>query len=89
MCQNEVKADEKIYQRTSASVVVIIIGVGEIQDVFKENVKNADFATNRPTIFQHHICHFYETDITDLSKTFCWRLALKKNCPLKIAMLDI
>ena len=87
MCQNETKAAEKNYQRTCTSVVGIIIGVSAIQNVFKVIVKNAEFATNRPTNFQHHICHFYETAINDLYKTFCWRL--KKICPLKIAMLDI
>ena len=67
MCQNEMKAAEKINQRTCTSVVGIIIGVSAVQDVFIVKVKNADFATNRPTIFQHHICHVYETAINDLS----------------------
>ena len=51
MCQNETKAAEKNYQRTCTSVVGIIIGVSAIQDVFKVIMKNADFATSRPTIF--------------------------------------
>ena len=58
MCQNETKAAEKNYQRTCTSVVGIIIGVSAVQVVFIVNVKNADFATNRPTFFQHHVATF-------------------------------
>ena len=75
MCQNKVKT-AKNYQRP--------LHLWLVKMFFMETVKNAYFATKWPTIFQHYICHFYETNITDLSTTFCWRLVWKSTCPHNI-----